>query len=225
MDRQMCSLTFQSSAHPKEEVTYVWKNDSYLAFVQGLDYQDRMTPDLRLLGYKLTLVDSRPDELTGSVYTQFVVQVFLERPLGFFIWEVYMPASFIVTMSFTSFWFDRAATPARVSLGVTTVLTMTTLLSSANNNLPPTAYPKVRKNKLKAQQKSARKFKPIQTHSNPFLLILQAIGVFLAGCFLFTFLALMEFSVASYLERRKTTQKLLQMSRQVRKKGRCCITS
>ena len=41
---------------------------------------------------------------------------------------------------------------------MTTVLTITTLMSSANINLPPTAYPK-------------------------------SIGVFLAGCFIFTFLA------------------------------------
>lgn len=43
---------------------------------------------------------------------------------------------------------------------------------------------------------------------------LQSIGVFLAGCFLFTFFALMEYSVASYLERRSTTKKLIKMSRQ-----------
>ena len=143
MDRQICSLKFQSAARPKDQLTYEWKNASSLHFVQGLLYQDRMTPDLRLLGYKLRKSTSLPDMLTGEEYEQFIVDLYLERPLGFFLWEVYMPASFIVAMSFTSFWLDRAATPARVSLGVTTVLTITTLLSSANNNLPPTAYPKV----------------------------------------------------------------------------------
>ena len=29
----------------------------------------------------------------------------------------------------------------------------------------------------------------------------QAVGIFLAGCFVFTFLAMLEYSVASYLER------------------------
>jgi hypothetical protein len=32
---------------------------------------------------------------------QFILDLFLERPLGYFIWEVYMPATFIVAMSFT----------------------------------------------------------------------------------------------------------------------------
>ena len=103
---------------------------------------------------------------------QLIFDIFLERPLGYFLWEVYMPATFIVVIAFSSFWLDRSATPARVSLGVTTVLTITTLLSSANGNLPHTAYPK-------------------------------AIGVFLAGCFFFTFLAFLEYSVASFIERKR----------------------
>lgn len=120
----------------------MWKNSQKLTFVQGLAYQDKMTPDFQLLGYKL-LLDEKLDEITTQNFTQFSVRLYLERPIGYFLWEVYMPASFIVFMSFTSFWLDRSAIPARVSLGVTTVLTMTTLLSSANSNLPPTAYPKV----------------------------------------------------------------------------------
>ena len=39
-----------------------------------------------------------------------------------------------------SFWLNRNATPARVALGVTTVLTMTTLMSSTNAALPKISY-------------------------------------------------------------------------------------
>ena len=88
-------------------------------------------------------LNNHTDEFTGQIFTQFIVRLYLERPIGYFIWEFYMPASLIVFISFTSFWLDRTATPARVSLGVTTVLTMTTLFSSANTNLPHTSYPKV----------------------------------------------------------------------------------
>ena len=54
-----------------------------------------------------------------------------------------MPATFIVLMSFISLVLDRNACAARVSLGVTTVLTITTLMHSAKSNLPHTSYPKV----------------------------------------------------------------------------------
>ena len=38
----------------------------------------------------------------------------------------------------------RRATPARITLGVTTVLTITTLKANADSNLPHTSYPKVK---------------------------------------------------------------------------------
>ena len=62
--------------------------------------------------------DSDPESGTKHPYSQLVLDIFLERPIGYFLWEVYMPATFIVVISFTSFWLDRAATPARVSLGI-----------------------------------------------------------------------------------------------------------
>ena len=45
-------------------------------------------------------------------------------------------------MSWVSFWLNRGAAPARVSLGVTTVLTMTTLINSVNAALPKISYMK-----------------------------------------------------------------------------------
>jgi hypothetical protein len=60
--------------------------------------------------------------------------------MGYYLIQIYIPASLIVVISWVSFWLNRGATPARVGLGVTTVLTMTTLISSANNSLPKISY-------------------------------------------------------------------------------------
>ncbi len=48
----------------------------------------------------------------------------------------------IVVISWVSFWLNRNAAPARVYLGITTVLTMTTLMSSTNKALPKISYVK-----------------------------------------------------------------------------------
>ena len=56
--------------------------------------------------------------------------------------KVYIPSSLIVIMSWVSFWLNRGAAPARVGLGVTTVLTMTTLINSVNAALPKISYMK-----------------------------------------------------------------------------------
>ena len=47
-----------------------------------------------------------------------------------------------MVMSWVSFWLNRGAAPARVGLGVTTVLTMTTLINSVNAALPKISYMK-----------------------------------------------------------------------------------
>ena len=121
LDRQMCPIIFQSSAHPSQELNYLLNTRKDLVFVQGLRFQEKMIPDFRIMGYKIDLTENVTDAMTGHHFTQFTIKLYLERPLGFFLWEVYMPATFIVLMAFTSFWIDRKATPARVSLGVTVV--------------------------------------------------------------------------------------------------------
>lgn len=60
--------------------------------------------------------------------------------MGYYLIQIYIPAGLIVVTSWVSFWLHRNASPARVALGVTTVLTMTTLMSSTNAALPKISY-------------------------------------------------------------------------------------
>ena len=62
--------------------------------------------------------------------------------MGYYLIQIYIPSSLIVVISWVSFWLNRGATPARVSLGVTTVLTMTTLIGTTNSQLPKISYMK-----------------------------------------------------------------------------------
>lgn len=60
--------------------------------------------------------------------------------MGYYLIQIYIPSTLIVVISWVSFWLSRAAVPARVALGITTVLTMTTLISSTNASLPKISY-------------------------------------------------------------------------------------
>ena len=62
--------------------------------------------------------------------------------MGYYLIQIYIPSSLIVVISWVSFWLNRGATPARVTLGVTTVLTMITLMGSTNSALPKVSYVK-----------------------------------------------------------------------------------
>ncbi|CAL4087757.1 unnamed protein product, partial [Meganyctiphanes norvegica] len=55
---------------------------------------------------------------------------------------IYIPCVMLVIVSWVSFWLDQNSVPARVSLGVTTLLTMSTQSSGINQSLPPVSYTK-----------------------------------------------------------------------------------
>lgn len=54
--------------------------------------------------------------------------------------QVYIPSFLIVCLSWVSFWLNIDAVPARISLGLLTVLTMTTQSSGARATLPRVSY-------------------------------------------------------------------------------------
>lgn len=67
----------------------------------------------------------------------------LRRQNGYHVLQTYIPTILIVVISWVSFWLDPNAVPGRVSLGVTTLLTLTTLASGIRAQLPPVSYVKV----------------------------------------------------------------------------------
>lgn len=66
----------------------------------------------------------------------------LERDFGYYLIQTYIPSIMIVILSWVNFWLDVHATPARVSLGLLTVLTMSTQISGINAQLPRVSYVK-----------------------------------------------------------------------------------
>ena len=96
-----------------------------------------------------------------------------KRQFSYYLITIYVPGCMLVIVSWVSFWLDPHAVPARVALGVTTLLTMSTQTASINSALPPVAYTKAidvwqvremekqsqRKKKEEEERKYARAFK------------------------------------------------------------------
>lgn len=69
-------------------------------------------------------------------FTCIEVRFHLERQMGYYLIQMYIPSLLIVILSWVSFWINMDAAPARVALGITTVLTMTTQSSGSRASLP-----------------------------------------------------------------------------------------
>ncbi|XP_053953477.1 gamma-aminobutyric acid receptor alpha-like [Anastrepha ludens] len=76
----------------------------------------------------------------ASEYSMLMVNFHLQRHMGNFLIQVYGPCCLLVVLSWVSFWLNREATADRVSLGITTVLTMTFLGLEARTDLPKVPY-------------------------------------------------------------------------------------
>nr|XP_060624667.1 gamma-aminobutyric acid receptor subunit pi-like [Anolis sagrei ordinatus] len=161
MDKQTCTLQLESWGYNINDVMFYWTrgNDS----VSGLD-------TLRLAQYTVedyyTSVSEAVYE-TGH-YPKLVFHFELKRNILYFILETYVPSSLLVVLSWVSFWISQSSVPARICIGVTTVLTMTTLMMGARTSLP---------------------------NANCFI---KAIDVYLGICFSFIFGALLEYAVAHF---------------------------
>jgi hypothetical protein len=71
--------------------------------------------------------------IEGS-YACLEIQLSLTRSFGYYALQVYMPSLLTCLLSFVSFMIDHKAVPARISLGLLTVLTVTTQTSGMNSS-------------------------------------------------------------------------------------------
>ena len=78
---------------------------------------------------------------TGE-YSCLSVDLVFKRQFSYYLITIYVPGCMLVIVSWVNFWLDPKAVPARVALGVTTLLTMSTQTASINSALPPVAYTK-----------------------------------------------------------------------------------
>ena len=77
-----------------------------------------------------------------TTFTCLSTNLHLQRNIGYYMAQVFVPSILIVILSWVSFWIHVDAIPARISLGVLTVLTITTQSSGIRSSLPRVSYVK-----------------------------------------------------------------------------------
>lgn len=134
LDRQVCSLRMASYGWTTNDLVFLWKDGDPVQVVKNL-HLPRFTLEKFLTDY----CNSKTN--TGE-YSCLKVDLLFKREFSYYLIQIYIPCCMLVIVSWVSFWLDQSAVPARVSLGVTTLLTMATQTSGINASLPPVSYTK-----------------------------------------------------------------------------------
>ncbi|KAG8230283.1 hypothetical protein J437_LFUL010186 [Ladona fulva] len=75
-------------------------------------------------------------------YSCLVAEFYLSRSVGFHLVQSYLPTILIVVISWVSFWMDVDSVPGRTTLGVTTLLAVSSQSSGIQSGLPQVSYVK-----------------------------------------------------------------------------------
>ncbi|XP_043503248.1 glutamate-gated chloride channel-like isoform X2 [Polistes fuscatus] len=134
LDKQICSLRMASYGWTTTDLVFLWKEGDPVQVVKNL-HLPRFTLEKFLTDY----CNSKTN--TGE-YSCLKVDLLFKREFSYYLIQIYIPCCMLVIVSWVSFWLDQSAVPARVSLGVTTLLTMATQTSGINASLPPVSYTK-----------------------------------------------------------------------------------
>ncbi|CAJ0960595.1 unnamed protein product, partial [Mesorhabditis belari] len=136
LDRQTCLIDLASYAYTTQDIKYVWKAENPIQKKKGLE---QSLPSFELANVETGSCTSNTN--TGE-YSCLRTRLILRREFSYYLLQLYIPSFMLVIVSWVSFWLDKDSVPARVTLGVTTLLTMTTQSSGINSKLPPVSYTK-----------------------------------------------------------------------------------
>ena len=103
------------------DLIYIWKEVDPVQIVKDLNL-----PRFKLEQFQTTYCNTVTN--TGAYSCLKVVLVF-KREFSYYLLTIYVPSCMLVIVSWVSFWLDNRSVPARVALGVTTLLTMSTQVS------------------------------------------------------------------------------------------------
>ncbi|XP_042288207.1 gamma-aminobutyric acid receptor subunit beta-2 [Thunnus maccoyii] len=161
LDEQNCTLEIESYGYTTDDIEFYWRGGDNA--VTGVDKIE--LPQFSIVDHKLI---SKNVVFSTGAYPRLSLSFKLKRNIGYFILQTYMPSILITILSWVSFWINYDASAARVALGITTVLTMTTINTHLRETLPKIPY-------------------------------VKAIDMYLMGCFVFVFLALLEYALVNYI--------------------------
>ncbi|XP_071519262.1 glycine receptor subunit alpha-2-like [Panulirus ornatus] len=134
LDSQVCTMEVASFSKTMKELSLQWKQESPV----------KMYKDLRMPQFEINDIVATTCQESFQIgnYSCLVAEFHMRRAIGFHLVQSYLPTILIVVISWVSFWMDVDSVPGRTTLGVTTLLTVSSKSSGIQGGLPQVSYVK-----------------------------------------------------------------------------------
>ncbi|KAI6189857.1 Glycine receptor subunit beta-type 4 [Aphelenchoides bicaudatus] len=139
LDKQECPLVIQSYAYIENLLNLSWHVDPPfypIASNENLKLNDMVISNMKF-------------ERCSNAYTMFRgtgnwscirALIVMKRLMLYHIVQTYIPSAMLVSISWMTFFLPPRASPARISLTITSLLTLTTMSNGARQDLPQVSY-------------------------------------------------------------------------------------
>ncbi|XP_028405675.1 glycine receptor subunit alpha-2-like [Dendronephthya gigantea] len=134
-DKQKCKIVVESYGDPEDAMSLAWIKEECPVLFEG----KYGSPQFDMIGH-CPQVSTSDIYYTGKKFTALETYIVFCRRVTSYIFTVYIPAAMIVFLSTVSFWVRPGSVPARVALGITTVLSEATVMSGSLNAYPTVSY-------------------------------------------------------------------------------------
>ncbi|KMQ91924.1 gamma-aminobutyric acid receptor subunit beta-like protein, partial [Lasius niger] len=104
LDSQNCTVEIESYGYTVLDVVMYWKETP----VRGVEEAE--LPQFTIIGYE---TNDRKERLATGIYQRLSLSFKLQRNIGYFVFQTYLPSILIVMLSWVSFWINHEATSAR----------------------------------------------------------------------------------------------------------------
>ncbi|VDL82333.1 unnamed protein product [Nippostrongylus brasiliensis] len=165
IDEQVCSLVFESYSYNTATVSISWMPTPITVL------SDISLPDFDLAGVRTF---KHVEAYKAGQWYRLTVELKFKRRYGFYILQMYFPTYISVFISWIAFCIDTKALPARIVLGVNSLMSLTFQVIQFGNiirSLPPVSY-------------------------------IKAIDIWMFTCVAFIFASLLELAFVAYQDKK-----------------------
>merc|ERR1740129_1347606 len=132
VDEQVCDIEFESWGHTNDQLIFQWHNVDPIKVNQNISLNQHVFQ----VG---TTTKGGHNYSTGS-YSSVTVRLHLTRKLTYHLLRTYLPSILFVMVAWFSMFVPLNHVPGRVTMSMTTMLTLSSMFNALTNITPPISY-------------------------------------------------------------------------------------